>query len=131
MDQRAQKSSKLFDSLRSLALSLPDTEEGIACEGTSLEKLTIKVRKRAFVFLGKTDVMLKLGVSLADATAIAKESPDFVKAGATGWVTIKVEGSPVSRRTLEAWIKESYQLFAGDPSPDKSKARSPKKRSRR
>jgi predicted DNA-binding protein (MmcQ/YjbR family) len=130
MDQKAPKSSALLNALRTFALSLPETDEGIACEGTSLEKRTIKVRKKAFVFLGKTDVMFKLSRSLSDATAIAKESPDFVKAGATGWVTIKLEGSPVSRPSLEGWIKESYQLFAGAPSASKSKAKLAKKSGR-
>ena len=32
--------------LRAFALSLPDAEEGVACEGTTLEKRTIKVGKK-------------------------------------------------------------------------------------
>lgn len=115
-------------SLREIAVSLPDTEEGIACEGTVLEKRTIKVRKKAFVFLGRSNVMLKLGDSLADATAIANEKPDFLKAGASGWVTVKLDGkAAVPRRKLEAWIKESYRLFAGESSKGKEKAKSSKK----
>jgi hypothetical protein len=48
-----------IQSLRQIALRLPGTEEGVACAGTSLEKRTIKVRGKAFLFLGAGDAMLK------------------------------------------------------------------------
>jgi len=47
--------------LRKLALGYPGTEEGVACEGTALEKRTVKARGKAFVFLGVSEVLLKLG----------------------------------------------------------------------
>jgi len=115
--------------LRAFALSLPETEEGVACEGTALEKRTIKVRKKAFVFIGKSDLMFKLRESLAKASAIANEQPDLVKVGATGWVTVKFEGSaPVSLRILESWIEESYRLFSGESSTPKDKTKSTKRK---
>ena len=42
------------DDLHSIAAKLPDVEEGVACAGTSLEKRTMKVRGKAFLFLGES-----------------------------------------------------------------------------
>ena len=53
--------------LRTFAMALPDTSEGVACEGTSLEKRTIETGGKAFAFFGAADLMLKLDVSLAEA----------------------------------------------------------------
>lgn len=112
--------------LRAVALKLPDVTEGIACAGTSLEKRTIKVKDKAFVFLGVGDVMLKLGDSLPEAQSLAVEQPARCKAGATGWVTIRWSDAEPPPESLENWIRESYTLMA---SAKKSKA-SPKKKSK-
>ncbi len=40
------------EALRKLALALPEVEEGVSCAGTALERRTVKVRDKAFVFLG-------------------------------------------------------------------------------
>src|SRR5687767_2956896 len=71
--------------LRRAALRHPDVHEGISCEGTSLEKRTVKTHNKAFVFLGMADVMVKLKASLFEATRLAKTEPDRYKAGAHGW----------------------------------------------
>ena len=99
---------------RTAAMKLPDTEEGIACAGTSLEKRTIKVRGKAFLFLGRADAMLKLSDSLPTATKLATAHPDQVKVGAHGWTTIRfAESEALPRREmLTAWVVESFQLFA-------------------
>ena len=96
--------------LRQMALRFPETEEGIACEGTAVEKRTIKVRKKAFLFLGATDAMLKLRDSLPEASRLAREEPLRCKAGASGWVTVTVKGAP--KGLLRKWVEESYGLFA-------------------
>src|SRR5689334_12537318 len=75
--------------LRAIALALPETTEGIACAGTALEKRTIKVKNKAFIFLGLSDAMLKLGDSLPAAKALAVQQPDRCKAGANGWTTVR------------------------------------------
>jgi hypothetical protein len=105
--------SELAKILRTTAMELPDTEEGIACAGTSLEKRTIKVRGKAFLFVGQADAMLKLSESLPMATKVAGEHPDHFKVGAHGWTTIRFawsEALPIN--TLQSWIGESYRLFA-------------------
>ena len=94
-------------------MGLPDTEEGIACAGTSLEKRTMKVSGKAFLFLGQADAMLKLSDSLSAATKLASKDPDHCKVGAHGWTTIKfAEGESISPEELQSWIVESYHLFA-------------------
>jgi hypothetical protein len=95
--------------MRTAALALPETQEGIACAGTSLEKRTIKVRGRAFLFLSEADAMLKLGDSLAIASEMALKKPHLYKVGAHGWVVVRfddAEALPVN------WIGESYRLLA-------------------
>jgi hypothetical protein len=98
--------------LRDIALSYPGTEEGIACEGTALEKRTIKARKKAFVFLGVADVMLKLTESLGEATALASSQPERFKVGAHGWVTAKLESGDQHAEQLQRWVAESYRTAA-------------------
>ena len=39
---------ELLSTLRQRALCLPDVSEGVACEGTALEKRTLKVHGKAF-----------------------------------------------------------------------------------
>jgi hypothetical protein len=98
--------------LRSLALSYPDTAEGVACAGTALEKRTIKVRNKAFLFLGAKDAMLKLGDSLPQATQLARQQPQQCKVGAHGWVTVALGDETVPIDVLRRWIEESYRLLA-------------------
>jgi len=120
MKRKSQSNSPL-QALRNQALAMANVEEGIACAGTSLEKRTIKVRKKAFVFLGQTDVMLKLDESLPEATRFARLHPDNVKVGAHGWVTIKLSDSNgPSLECLSRWLDESYRLFAPKQKSDKA-----------
>ena len=58
--------------LRSLALKYPDCEEGIACKGTAIECSTFKVKGKAFLFVGRTEVRLKLADSIAEARKLAE-----------------------------------------------------------
>ncbi len=97
--------------LRKIALRLPDTEEGVACEGTALEKRTLRAGGKAFLFLGVGDAMLKLRESLDEAAGLAAKEPGRYRVGANGWVTVKLDGAPAGR--LEAWIAESRALVAG------------------
>jgi hypothetical protein len=99
--------------LRTLALAYPEVGEGVACEGTALEKSTFKARNKAFLFLGTADMMVKLGDSLAEAVGLASEEPDRYKVGAHGWVTVSFDDRelpPID--LLERWIDESYRLIA-------------------
>jgi hypothetical protein len=99
--------------LRQRALQYPEAEEGIACEGTALEKRTIRARGKAFLFLGAADAMLKLSASLPEATALAAAEPGRYEVGAHGWATISfgdVASLPVE--VLLRWVDESYRLLA-------------------
>jgi predicted DNA-binding protein (MmcQ/YjbR family) len=118
--------------LREVALQFPNAQEGIACEGTSLEKRTIKAKNKAFLFLGSANAMLKLRDSLAEANALAALEPTRYKVGAHGWVTITfgdAESLPMER--IIHWIDESYHLIAQRASaksePSAGKAKSKKK----
>jgi hypothetical protein len=99
--------------LRRAALRHPDTHEGISCEGTSLEKRTVKAHRKAFVFLGVGDVMVKLRESLPEARRLAKKEPERYRAGAHGWVkACFAEDEVPPLAVLVRWIDESYRLVA-------------------
>ena len=102
--------------LRRAALRHPDVHEGVSCEGTSLEKRTVKAHRKAFVFLGVADVMVKLKESLPEARRLARKDPARYKAGAHGWVTARLEDDDTALLAmLQRWIDESYQLAVGEP----------------
>jgi len=108
-----QIASKLMQALRTLALRYPEAEEGVACKGTALESVTVAARKKAFLFLRATEIRLKLGESLAEATKLAAKERERCKAGAGGWVVVTVkDGQSPPPGVLERWIDESYRLLA-------------------
>ena len=119
--------------LRRLAAHLSDVSEGIACKGTALEKVTFKVRKKAFLFLGRADAMFKLHASLPEAKAIAGRAPSQCKVGANGWVSLKfTDDESVPLDVLTRWMQESYQLFASEKKSEASKKKArPKKQVRK
>jgi hypothetical protein len=123
MSRQKTTASAPIKALRRAALRHPDTHEGVACEGTSLEKRTVKAHRKAFVFLGLCDVMLKLRASLPEARKLARAEPERYKVGANGWVKARFQDGhvpPLAR--LEAWIDESYQLMVDGP-PVKARPR--------
>lgn len=99
--------------LREFAMRLPGAEEGVACAGTALEKRTIKAKNKAFLFLGLSDAMLKLGPSLEEAVALATLEPGRVKVGAHGWVTVKLDEKAPPLELLQRWIEESHRVVSG------------------
>ena len=100
--------------LRTIANRHADTDEGIACEGTALERITVRARTKSFLFLGGGEAMLKLRESLPAATKLAESEPDRYTVGASGWVKVKLgPGREPSLPLLERWIAESYQLIVG------------------
>lgn len=98
--------NKVIQALRKRALRHPDTTEGVACEGTALEKRTVKAGSKAFLFLGLSDAMFKLTDSAAEATRLG------LKVGKNGWVSVKLDGAPPLAR-LQKWVDESYRAVAG------------------
>ena len=115
--------SDTIGALRAAARKLSGTDEGIACEGTALERVTIRVRKKAFAFLGGGTVMVKLKASLPEAKALAAKEPDRYKAGATGWVTVKLAGK-AQLPLLKRWLAESHRLIGGEISERPVRGRS-------
>ena len=102
--------------LRRAAMRCPDAEEGVACAGTALEKRTVKVRNKAFLFLGAADAMVKLADSLAAAAELADAEPGRFKVGAHGWVTITFgDADSLPMDLLVEWVGESYRLLAPKP----------------
>lgn len=113
MKQQPAKTCEPLHALRMAAVKWPEAEDGIACEGTALKKRTVKVRNKAFLFLGVANAMLKLRESLPKATERAANKPSRYKVGATGWVTINFGGvGSLPLDVLARWVGESYRLFA-------------------
>ncbi len=119
--------SKTTSALRKHALRHADAEEAVACEGTPLERRTVKRNRKAFVFLGLKDAMLKLKDSLAMAADLAAKSPGLLRVGANGWVKVD-DASEVPLATLVKWIDESYALAAAAVKGKKKKKKKTKKK---
>ena len=102
-----------LDALRARALGFAETGEAVACKGTALEKRTVTVRGKAFLFLGARDAMLKLGDSLAEARRLAAKDPARYRAGASGWVKVTLGADDAAApEPLARWVEESYRLLA-------------------
>jgi hypothetical protein len=113
--------------LHRFALQLPETEEGVACEGTAAEARTVKRNGKAFLFLRAVDARLKLAASLEGAAALASKEPTRYSVGAHGWVLVKFQDASDPVDVLKRWIEESYSLFGGGKtSSTKSSAATPK-----
>jgi hypothetical protein len=109
--------SKTMKAMRAVALKLAGVEEGVACEGTAIEKRTVKVNGKAFLFLGVGDALLKLEGSLPAATKLATKAPDRYRVGKGGWVKIVFsddDAPPMG--VVTKWIAESHSL-ASAPKP--------------
>jgi hypothetical protein len=105
-----------------IARSLAEVEVGVACAGTSLESRTWKVGGKAFLFVSKKDVRLKLGVSADDARARG------FAVGKTLWATLPLDALP-PERVLAKWIAESHAAMA--PTRAVGSKPAPKRRGRR
>jgi hypothetical protein len=88
-----------MQALRKFAAQLPDTEEGVACEGTALESRTVRTAGKAFLFLRPNEARLKLGASLKDAAVRASRKPDRYVVGSGGWVRVTFDDSTDPLRT--------------------------------
>lgn len=112
---------ELRDHLRASALALPDATEDVSCAGTALECPTVTRRGRAFVFLGRPELRLRLGPSLEDAAALAEQPGSGVRVGGRGWVSVRVEGptSDDDVARLVRWVAESHAGYA----PNRAAAR--------
>ena len=98
--------------LRDLALAFPEVAEGESCV-----KRSFKVRKKGFLYLGENakgyDVMVKLGPSLEEASALVADRPDTWSVGKGGWAILKFGSEELPPEgLLERWMDESYRLQA-------------------
>ena len=119
-------------SLRTLALKFPDCEEGTACKGTAIECSTFKVKGKAFLFVGRAEIRLKLADSLAEATRLAAKEPSRYTVGANGWTKITFnDDEPLPMEIVTLWIDESYRLMAPRQSPPSKSAASRKGKKKR
>jgi hypothetical protein len=112
MTEKRTSHEKLIQALRNFALQQPGAEEGVACAGTSLEKRTIKARKKAFLFLGISDLMLKLDEAVPQAEKLAAKAPTCCKVGLRGWVSVKFGKGAPPERVLLKWVAESYRVMS-------------------
>ena len=90
--------------LAAIATSLPNVATGVACAGTALESQTFTTNKKAFLFVSKKDVRLKLD----ESSAAAKKAGFDV--GANGWVKLPLGELPAAA-TLKKWVAESHALM--------------------
>lgn len=117
MKQTPQPPKTTIEALRKAALSHPDVEVSVACEGTSVESASFKVRGKAFLFLRNVSAMVKLSASRAEAERWAQQSPGVCKIGSGGWATVTLatlDSAGVQR--VRNWIAESYEQFASERS---------------
>lgn len=101
--------------IREAAEALPDVTSGTSCNQTAY-----KVKKKAFLYVGPGPkgigfkAMFKLGVSMDEAKALARDDPDRVEVGTGGWVTTRFTAEkPLPKKIWGRWLKESHALAAG------------------
>src|SRR5262245_5592227 len=105
----------ISQALRRAGWRHPGAEEGIACEGTALESVTVRAKNKAFLFVRATEARLKLRESRAKATALAAKDPARYGIGANGWVLIRFgDGRSPQLPLMERWIGESYRAVVGE-----------------
>lgn len=109
--------------LRSIALALPDVEQGIACAGTALESRTYSVKGKSFLFVSKDCFRLKLDASAAEARKLG------ARVGNGGWTKVVSEDLPPVT-VLQRWIAESHGLISGGSTKKKTGAAPRAKRKR-
>ena len=117
MAKNTTASKDVLQVLRMVALGYPQTELGVACQGTALESSTVKARDKAFLFMSGVGpsytVRLKLCQSQGEAMQLAANEPGRYKVGAHGWTTISFSDSePPPIELLKRWIDESYRVIA-------------------
>jgi predicted DNA-binding protein (MmcQ/YjbR family) len=104
--------TKAGDALRKWALAYPEAYEEFPWGHTA-----VKVKGKAFLFLGYENGALGLSVKLpfsgAAALSLPFASPTAYGLGKSGWVSAKFSGEDeVPIDLLGSWIEESYQAIA-------------------
>ncbi|MDO8349230.1 MAG: MmcQ/YjbR family DNA-binding protein [Planctomycetota bacterium] len=121
MNSEGTKEDATTRTVRQVAMRHPDTEETIACQGTAIESRRFAVGKKAFLFVGKKSVMVKLDESLAEATELSAKEPDRYRVGATGWATVATGDGKAPLARLRRWVDESRRVVAATKVSTKKK----------
>jgi len=106
------KTRKLEATLRAFALSYPE-----ASEEFPWGHLAVKVRGKAFLFMGTQENELSFSVKLPESRESALlfpyTEPTGYGLGASGWVTSTLKpGTAAPIQLLKSWIGESYRAVA-------------------
>lgn len=88
----------------SIARALAGVTRGVACAGTALECHTYEVDDKAFLFVSREHVRLKLADSAADARNHG------ANVGSGGWTKVSLDELPTDA-VLARWIAESHGLM--------------------
>jgi len=112
MAAKRKKPQTALDRLRGFALGFPESHED-----HPWGHVAIKVRGRAFIFMGGDAEGLSLSVKLPHSREFALEypftSPTGYGLGKSGWVTARfAPGKKPPMDVLQAWIRESYCAIA-------------------
>jgi len=103
----------LLAAMAEFALRYPEVTEGVACAGTPIESRTVLTGKRAFVFLRRKEVRMKVGDAFAEVAALAEAQPNRYEAGKGGWIKVVLEaGADPTADEWQRWIDESFRLMA-------------------
>jgi len=103
-----------------IALALPEVEQGVACAGTALESRTYHVKKKSFLFVSKEQARMKLDASASEARKLG------LAVGANGWVTVSMHALPAAA-VMKRWIAESYSLVTRPAGKPQAKAKGTRK----
>jgi hypothetical protein len=103
---------ELSETIRTHAMTFPETTEGSSCVNRAF-----KAGGKNFVFVGEkeyeTNMRLKLGDSIPEIAKLAKTDPDRWQVGKGGWALLRFDpDNPPPNDDLERWITESFRLLA-------------------
>ena len=97
--------------LRDRAMAYPE-----ATEEFPWGHRAVKVKKKIFLILDRTEGVVSVTVKLPDSHAYALMQPYAERTGyglgKSGWVTARLESGPVPVELFKAWIDESYRAQA-------------------
>ena len=111
----SKKMKALEDRMRRFALTFPEAKEG-----KSWDHISIKVRKKNFVFFGghkDSDGLFSMTLKLPQSAEMAASLP-FVESsghgyGRSGWVTVRLgPKDKADPKMFEEWIEQSYRAVA-------------------
>ncbi len=102
------------EEIRQYALRYPEVHEDFPWG-----ERAIKVKGKAFLFMGADDALVSLSVKLPQSRDVANDlpfaEPTHYGLGKHGWVTAKITAKEAKAGTLEmlkAWIDESFRAVA-------------------